>query len=263
MTETGDFAAADPLFTELAALGDGDPRRDGLRRRIVVIYQPMARRIAAKFSGRGEDRDDLEQVAAIGLVKAVARFDPSRGAAFLAFAIPTMMGEVRRYFRDSAWSVRIPRRLSELCLSLNRASTEMSQQLGRAPTPSQLAHHLSITVGEVYEGLEAWQSYRAVSLDVSAGEDDAPGLVDALGEADPELAVAEDRTVLLPALRSVPEREREILAMRFFQGLTQTEIADRVGLSQMQISRLLARTLQQLRRALSDEDVALPRPLAQ
>src|SRR5699024_4591295 len=160
-----------PLFREMAGLVESDPRRRELRDRLVAMHLPVARHIAARFAGRGEPVDDLEQVATIGLINAVDRYDPSRRVAFLAYAVPTVMGEVRRYFRDTAWSVRLPRRLSDLHLALARASRELSQQLGSAPTPSQLAEHLEISVTEVQEALEAGQSYRAVSLD-DAGDDE-------------------------------------------------------------------------------------------
>lgn len=251
MSDRIDHAAAEALFAELAQLPRDDVRCLQLRQQIVVMYHPVARRIAARFLGRGPDREDLEQVASIGLVKAVERFDPTRGIAFLRFAVPTMVGEVRRHFRDSAWSIRMPRRLSELYLALNTASRELAQQLGHAPTPSQLAQHLSISVDEVLEGLEAGHSYRAESLDATmAGEDN--GLGDRLGADDPEFSAAEVRADLQPALAKLAPRERTIVAMRFFEGLTQTQIAERVGLSQMQVSRLLARSLERMRTVLSD-----------
>lgn len=253
MTSSGDFAAADGLFDEIVALPDGDPRRASLTRQIVTVYQPMARRIARRFSGRGEDLDDLEQVAAVGLVKAADRFDPARGVPFLSFAIPTMMGELRRYFRDTAWAVRLPRRLSERYLALNEAIHDLSQRLGRAAKPTELAAHLSITVEEVYEGLEAGQSYRAESLDASPGDTDAQASADRFGAEDGGLGAAEDRAQLGPALAHLSQRERDIVAMRFFEGLTQTEIAERVGVSQMQVSRLLSRTLATLRAELSSD----------
>lgn len=252
MTLPDDFDAADALFAEISALPESDPRRAELRDKVVTILYPLVRSIAAKFRGRGEHMDDLQQVAAIGLVKAVDRFDPERGSSILGYAIPTMMGEVRRYFRDKAWSVKVPRRLSELYVSLNSATRELSQQLGRAPTPRELADRLQIGVEEVLEGLEAGQYYRSTSLDASADSDESTALVMRLGSDDPELALAEERAMLQPALAKVPERERRILAMRFFQGLTQTQIADRIGLSQMQVSRLLAKTLQQLRTDLEE-----------
>lgn len=252
MSDGGDeYARAAPLFTELARLSPDDPRRAELREQLVTLYLPVARHIAAKFRGRGEPGDDLEQVATLGLINAVDRYEPSRGVAFLAYAIPTMMGEVRRYFRDSAWSVRLPRRLSELYLSLGRASRELSQRLGSAPTPRQLAEHLDVGVAEVQEALEAGQSYRAASLDDAGGDAETSAtLVDRLGQDDPELELVEQRAVLGPLLAQIPERERRILIMRFFGHLTQTQIAERVGLSQMHVSRLLNRTLEQLRRQL-------------
>lgn len=252
-----EYAGAQPLFEELAGLADDDPRRRELRDRLVTLHLPVARHIAAKFRNRGESGDDLEQVATLGLINAVDRYEPSRGVAFLAYAVPTMMGEVRRYFRDTAWSVRLPRRLSELHMALGRASRELSQQLGSAPTPRQLAEHLDISVAEVQEGLEAGQSYRAASLDDGGSGDDSPAaLLDRLGEPDHELELVEHRALLGPALTQVPDRERRILVMRFFEHMTQTQIAERVGLSQMHVSRLLARTLEQLRRQLSDTEQA-------
>jgi RNA polymerase sigma-B factor len=249
-----DYAAAGRLFIEFAALAADDPRRRRLRDELVTLHLPVARHIAAKFRNRGEPGDDLEQVATLGLINAVDRYDPSRGIAFLAYAVPTMMGEVRRYFRDTAWSIRLPRRLSELHLALGRASRELSQTLGSAPTPRQLAEHLGISVAEVQEGLEAGQSYRAASLDDSGGGSDesSTALVERLGEQDHELEMVENRAVLGPLLEGIAERERRILIMRFFEHMTQTQIAERVGLSQMHVSRLLARTLEQLRARLSE-----------
>lgn len=256
MTRTSDFADADPLFEELAGLSADDPRCETLRSRIITIYHPLTRSIAARFRGRGESADDLEQVAAIGLVKAVQRYDPDRGVGFLGYAIPTMMGEVRRHFRDSAWSVRVPRRLSELYVSLNAAVRELSQTQGRSPTPTELAEHLDLSVEEVQEGLESSQYYRSASLDASLDGDQSGSLHRTLGVVEHDYDVAEVRVLLQPALATVADRERRILAMRFFDGMTQAQIAQEVGLSQMQVSRLLARTLKQLRSELQDADGA-------
>lgn len=250
MSSSGEVVAADALLLEFATLDETDARRRELRDRIVTEYLPVARRVALRFRSRGEPTDDLEQVATVGLIHAVDRYDPSHGVAFLAYAVPTMMGEVKRYFRDSSWSVRLPRRLSELNLALERASRELSQQLGSAPTPQQLANHLSISVEEVREGLEAGQSYRAASLDESVG-DELPALSERLGEQDPGMELVEQRAALQQVLAGVPERERRILMMRFFQDMTQSQIAERVGLSQMHVSRLLARTLERLRQGLT------------
>lgn len=248
---TDDYADAAPMFEERAALSADDPRRAELRDQLVTRHLAVARHIAQKFAGRGEPGDDLEQVATVGLIHAVDRYDPARGIAFLAFAVPTMMGEVRRYFRDTAWAIRLPRRLSELHLALNRASRELSQSLGRAPTAKQLAEHLGITVQDVLEGLEAGQSYRATSLDdLGPDPDESSPLSAKIGVQDPELDTVENRALLAPLLAQLDERERRILTMRFFEHMTQTQIGERVGLSQMHVSRLLARTLEQLRTAI-------------
>lgn len=247
MTPAGDFAAADALFDDLSVLPAGDPRRERLRDRIVTIYHPLARSMAARFRGRGESPDDLEQVAAIGLVKAVDRFDPDRGVGFLGYAIPTMMGELRRHFRDTAWSVRVPRRLSELYMTLQTTIRDLEQERGRPPTPRDLAERLSITVDEVQEALESGHYYRSASLDASLDAEDSTALLGKLGAEDHEFEVAEVRVLLKTAISRVPERERRLLAMRFFDGMTQAQIAKEIGLSQMQVSRLLTRTLGQLR----------------
>ncbi len=247
-----DYSAGPALFAELASLEESDPRRSAVRDELVTLHLPVAKHIAARFRGRGEAVDDLEQVATMGLIKAVDRFDPERGVAFLGFAVPTMMGEIRRYFRDTAWSIRLPRRLSELHLALNRATRELSQQLGRAPTPRQLAAHLEITVDEVQEALEAGHAYRSASLDDAGTGDDSRAMAERLGQSDPGMELVENRAVLGPALAQIPERERRIVIMRFFEHLTQTQIAERVGVSQMHVSRLLARTLQDLRAILAE-----------
>lgn len=247
MTRDDDFAAADALLDELATLEPDDERGDRLRDRIVAIYHPLVRSIAARFRGRGEDPDDIEQVAAIGLVKAVMRFDPQRGSGFLSYAVPTMMGEVRRHFRDTAWSVRVPRRLSELSVSLGAAVRELNQENGRSPTPRELAERLSISVDEVQEVLDSSQYYRSASLDATLEGDESGGLLGRLGVDDHGFEVAELRALLQPALAKIAERERQILAMRFFDGMTQAQIAEHIGLSQMQVSRLLTRTLAELR----------------
>jgi RNA polymerase sigma-B factor len=243
----------------MAELPADDPRRAAIRDKLVTLHLPVAQHIAAKFRGRGEPGDDLEQVATVGLINAVDRYDPDRGIAFLAYAVPTMMGEVRRYFRDTAWSIRLPRRLSELHVALGRATRELSQTLGGAPTPSQLAEHLGVSVSEVQEALEAGQSYRTASLDGVMGDDDeSPALLERLGAEDPEMEVVEHRALLEPLLAEVPERERRILIMRFFEHMTQTQIAERIGLSQMHVSRLLARTLEDLRRRIEESPFGAP-----
>ncbi|PPK63128.1 SigB/SigF/SigG family RNA polymerase sigma factor [Actinokineospora auranticolor] len=245
-----------PLFAELADLADGDARRDSVRDDLVTGHLPLAEHIALRFAHRGVGRDDLTQVATVGLINAVDRFDPGRGIDFLSFAVPTIMGEVRRYFRDTAWSVRVPRRLKELHLTISAAGNELSQRLGRAPTPSEIAAHLGMSREEVYEGLEAGQVYQSVSLDeaLSAGDPDSDPLADTLGEDDAALGGIEDYESLRPLIERLPERERRILMLRFFKNMTQTQIAEKIGVSQMHVSRLLARTLETLRAGLVTDE---------
>lgn len=243
-----------PLFVEMAALSEDDPQRNDLRDKLVTGHVPVAEHIAARFSHRGVPREDLLQVATLGLINAVDRFQPDRGSDFLSFAVPTIMGEVRRHFRDASWSVRVPRRLKELNLAISAASTELAQRLGRAPTPSELARHLDLSQEEVYEGLEAGNAYHSVSLDeaLSADSDSEP-LGDTLGEEDAALEGVDYHESLRPLIEQLPERERRILTLRFFRDMTQTQIAERVGISQMHVSRLLAKTLEQLREGLIAE----------
>jgi RNA polymerase sigma-B factor len=237
-----------PLFSELAGLDQDDPRRAELRAELVTGHLPVAEHIARRFAHRGEAGEDLVQVATVGLINAVDRFDPERGTDFLSFAVPTVMGEIRRYFRDSSWSVRVPRRLKELHLAITAAGNELSQQLGRAPTPSEIATRLGMSKDEIYEGLEAGNAYHSVSLDDMLTQDsDNTSLGEMLGEPDSAMEGVENHESLLPLVRELPERERTILLLRFFGNLTQTQIAEKIGISQMHVSRLLARTLQKLR----------------
>lgn len=243
-----------PLFGEMAALESDNPRRGRLRETLVTEHLPVAKHIARRFSNRGEPYEDLVQVATVGLINAVDRFSPERGCDFLSFAVPTIMGEVRRHFRDAGWAVRVPRRLKELHLAISAAMGELSQQLCRAPTPTELALHLDIPQEEVFEGLEATNAYHCASLDdLLLDGDDAMSLGDVIGSDDLELASVENREALQPLLRRLPERERAIVVLRFFGGMTQTQVAERVGISQMHVSRLLSKTLAQLRGTLLDE----------
>jgi RNA polymerase sigma-B factor len=248
-----DYAHLAPLFVEFAALPPGHPERVALRNKLVTGYLPVVQHIARRFGGRGEPVDDLEQAGTVGLLNAVDRFEPGRGIDFLSYAVPTITGEVRRHFRDRTWSMRVPRRLKDLQSSINGAVGPLSQELGRAPRPSEIAARLGIATEEVVEGLDAQQAYRSTSLDeLVSGADTA--LTDTLGVADAELDKVDYRQTLAPLLDELPERERTILVLRFFGNMTQTQIADRVGISQMHVSRLLAQTLAQLRRRmLADE----------
>jgi RNA polymerase sigma-B factor len=219
-----------------------------LRERIVGRCLPIADHIARRFAQRGEPEEDLQQVARMALIKAVDRFDAEVGDNFVSFAVPTIMGEVRRYFRDYAWSMRVPRRLKELHLSVGVARSDLAQRLNRAPTASELAHELGVEQSEVVQALIAANCYHAESLHrMVGGDDDAFLTIDTLGSVDGALEYVEDREALLPMIAALPVRDRTILQLRFFEDLTQTQIAERLGISQMHVSRRLAITLAQLR----------------
>jgi RNA polymerase sigma-B factor len=238
------------MFRELAMLDADSPEFQRHRDKIVERCLPLADHIARRFEGRGELRDDLVQVARVGLVNAVARFDVDTGSDFVSFAVPTIMGEVRRHFRDNSWSVKVPRRLKELHLRLGTATADLSQRLGRAPTASELADELDMDRTEVIEGLVAGSSYNTLSIDSggsSSGDDDTRAIADTLGDVDAGLERIENREALRPLLDRLPERERTVLVLRFFESMTQTQIAERVGVSQMHVSRLLAKSLARLR----------------
>ncbi|GEL19420.1 RNA polymerase sigma factor SigF [Pseudonocardia asaccharolytica] len=244
------YASLAPLFTELAALQPGSPEHEQLRSRLVTGHLPIVKHIARRFAGRGEPVDDLEQIGTVGLINAVDRFDPRRDVDFLSYAVPTITGEVRRHFRDRTWSMRVPRRLKELQSSINKAVDPLSQELGRAPRPSEIAERLEISTEEVLEGLAAQHAYRSSSLDELVAGADAV-LRDTLGEADAELDKVEYRETLTPLLDELPRRERTILVLRFFGNMTQTQIANEIGISQMHVSRLLAQTVAALRRRMT------------
>lgn len=253
-SEAPDYQAFVPQFTEFVSLESDDPRRAELRDELVAGHLPVARHIARRFAHRGEAQDDLEQVAIVGLIQAVDRYQPDRGNDFLAYAVPTISGEVRRHFRDHAWAMRVPRRLKDLHVSLSTAISELSQRLGRAPTATELARHLNLAREEIFEGLEAASAYRSASLDeLLTADQDTAALEGVVGEADAELDRVEYRTTLAPLLEQLPDRERAILKLRFFGGMTQSQIAQQIGLSQMHVSRLLSRTLARLRSELRDE----------
>ncbi len=244
------------LFTQLAVLGVDDPARQRVRDALVEQHLPLVEHLARRFRNRGEPYDDLVQVATIGLIKSVDRFDPERGVEFSTYATPTIVGEIKRHFRDKGWAVRVPRRLQELRLSLSAATSELSQRNGRSPTVAELATHLEISDEEVLEGLESANAYSTLSLDAGdqGGDEDQMAVVDTLGVDDEGLEGVEYRESLKPMLERLPAREKKILLLRFFRGMTQSEIAAEVGISQMHVSRLLARTLAQLREGLMVEE---------
>src|SRR5215467_176606 len=239
------------MLAEMADLPADSPRRAALRDEVICGCLPVVRRLAARFFGRGENPDDLIQVATIGLIKAVDRFDPQRETQFLSYATPTIIGELKRHFRDKGWSVRVSRPLQELYLTITRIIPDLAQHLGHSPTVADIATHLGIPETDVVAGLECAGAYTARSLSTPIG-DDTTGttLADLLGETDDRMESVADRHTLRQMLSDVPERERHILALRFFDNLTQSEIAERIGVSQMHISRLLTRTLGNLRERL-------------
>ncbi|MEU4930269.1 SigB/SigF/SigG family RNA polymerase sigma factor [Streptomyces yokosukanensis] len=235
------------LFTRLAGLGDG-PERDAVRDELVAAWLPMAHRIAGRFRDRGESVEDLRQVAALGLVKAVDRFDPARGA-FESYAVPTVTGEVKRHFRDRMWALRVPRRIQELRNRVRLARRELGQHPGSPePTLAALASHTGLTEEEVGAGMAALDSFSTLSLDAEASTgDDGQSLAETLGSTDASYDVVIDREAAKAGLRRLPERERAILYMRFFEDMTQSRIADRLGISQMHVSRLISRSCARVR----------------
>jgi RNA polymerase sigma-B factor len=244
------------LLAELAALPTDDPRREETRNQLVTLHQPLVEHLARRFRNRGEPYDDLVQVATIGLIKAIDRYDPERGVEFSTYATPTIVGEIKRWFRDKGWAVRVPRRLQELRLAIGSATGALTQELGRSPTVTELAERVGASEDDVLEGLESAAAYSTLSLDApDAGETDGPSVLDMLGSEDTALEGVENREALKPMLASLPERERRILLLRFFAGMTQSQIATEVGISQMHVSRLLARTLTRLREGLLAEDI--------
>jgi RNA polymerase sigma-B factor len=250
-----DRSQARELFERLATLPPGDPERARLRATLVELHLPLVEYLARRFRNRGEWLDDLTQVATIGLIKSIDRFDLERGVEFSTYATPTIVGEIKRHFRDKGWAVRVPRRLQELKLSLTKAIGELAQREGRAPTVSELAAHLQMTEEEVLEGLESANAYSTVSLDApDSGDEDAPAVADSLGMIDEALEGVEYRESLKPLLERLPPREKKILLLRFFGNMTQSQIAAELGISQMHVSRLLARTLAQLREGLTIDD---------
>ncbi|WP_030676061.1 SigB/SigF/SigG family RNA polymerase sigma factor [Streptomyces cellulosae] len=235
------------LFARMAELEDG-PERDAVRDELVTAWLPMAHRIAGRFRDRGESVEDLRQVAALGLVKAIDRFEPERGA-FESYAVPTITGEVKRHFRDRMWALRVPRRVQELRNKVRVARRELTQSPGSPePSAADIAAHTGLTEDEVATGMEALESFSTLSLDaeLSAG-DDGYSLVDTLGASDSSYDTVVDRESAKEGLRRLPERERAILYMRFFEDMTQSRIADQLGISQMHVSRLISRSCARVR----------------
>jgi RNA polymerase sigma-B factor len=240
--------AATELILAFATAPLDEPGRAALRERAIEGWLPLAQHLARRYSGRGEPVDDLTQVAVVGLIKAVDRYQADRGVDFAAFAIPTVVGELKRHFRDRTWAIRVPRRLQELRLEITAANNTLTHSLGRAPTVADVAIHLGISEEAVLEGLEGARAYTAASLSTPLTDDGGTSLGDTLGGEDHAFELAELRIALGPALAALDEREQRILALRFHGNLTQTEIAEHIGISQMHVSRLLTKALAKLRR---------------
>ncbi|HVM19351.1 MAG TPA: RNA polymerase sigma factor SigF [Egibacteraceae bacterium] len=231
------------LFLQLRATGD-----PAVRDELAQLHLPLVEYLAKRFKDRGEPLDDLIQVGSVGLLKAIDRFDLEREVEFSTYATPTIVGELKRYFRDKGWAIRVPRRLQELSLRLNKLVAQLTQDLGRAPTVPELAKAAGVSEDEVLEALESGQAYSTTSLDAPSGDDeDAPMRGDRIGEEDMRLDNLEYFASLAPLIEQLPERERTILYLRFFKGMTQSKIADQIGISQMHVSRLLTRILEFLR----------------
>lgn len=251
------FEVDDVAFETLTEMGQrtaDDPERARLRDAAISAYSPLARRVAVRFQRRGEELDDLTQVALIGLIKAVDRFDADRGVHFVHYAVPTMLGELKRHFRDRGWTVRVNRGLQELHLRIAKAVPQLSQQLQRTPSAADVADYLGVEESEVLQGMQCAGAYAPRSLnDVVPGSDDTE-LGELVGEQDRQLDLVPDRMALREVVGRLPERERQILKLRFMDNLTQSEIASLIGVSQMHVSRLLARAFSQLREMLLAEE---------
>lgn len=239
------------LFETLVADSTSVAERASARDELVRLHLPLVDHCARRFRNRGEPLEDLVQVGTIGLIKAVDRFESGRGVEFSTYATPTVIGEIKRHFRDKGWAIRVPRRLQELRMQISSASAEMTQRLGRSPTASELASEIGCSVEEIVEGIESSQAYSTLSLDASEDTDDGPpSILATLGATDEGIEHVELRESIKPLLEGLGEREKKILMLRFFKNMTQSQIAEEIGVSQMHVSRLLTRTLKQLRESL-------------
>ncbi len=239
------------LFAELTGDTTDDRRRTACREALVHLHLPLVDHCARRFRNRGEPFDDLLQVASLGLVKAIDRFDPARGTAFSTYAVPTILGELKRYFRDTGWAVHVPRGLQERTVKVDTAVQDLHHRLGRSPSPKELAQALELTEEEVLEAMEAASAYDATSLEQERWSDDAHAsrVLDTLETDEQSYELVEDAAAIAPSLKSLPKRERLILHLRFVEDLSQAEIGERIGISQMHVSRLIRRSLARLRDA--------------
>ena len=239
------------LFAQLRDDAADEPAREAAREGLVHLHLPLVEHCARRFRNRGEPFEDLVQVGTIGLIKAIDRFETDRGVEFSTYATPTVIGEIKRHFRDKGWAIRVPRRLQELRMQIGSATGELTQKLGRSPTPRELAEVIGCTVEEIMEGIESSHAYATLSLDASDDTDDGPpAVLSTLGVEDVSIEHVEVRESIKPLLEGLGDREKRILLLRFFKNMTQSQIAEEIGVSQMHVSRLLTRTLTQLRTSL-------------
>jgi RNA polymerase sigma-B factor len=238
------------LLASVCALAPEDPARAEARTELIKLCRPLAAYLARRYRNRGEPLDDLVQIATVGLIKAVDAYDPQRGVPFCNYAVPTIVGEVKRHFRDKGWALRVPRRLQELRLRISREAGQLTQRLGRSPTVADLAAHLGEREEDIIAGLACAPAYRTISLQVPLRGVEGAELIDVLGAADPLLEGVEQREALRPLLARLPDREQRIIRMRFFANMTQSQIAAETGISQMHVSRLLGHSLRVLREGL-------------
>jgi RNA polymerase sigma-B factor len=237
---------------------DGDLQA---REQLIEQYMSLVRSLARRYSYRGEQLEDLIQIGAIGLIKAIDRFDLERGVELTTYATPNIIGEIKRHFRDKGWSVRVPRGLQELNVQLSRLVEQLTVQLSRSPTIPELAKAAGVEEEEVLEALESGRAYTSLSLSVGGGggDDDDLDPLESLGTEEHQYEVSEDRAVLAPGFKALDERERKILQLRFFEGLTQSQIAQQVGISQMHVSRLIRRSLEKIRETIAEDEESLTR----
>lgn len=251
--QTAGRVGTDELFVRWQQFGDPRARDELIQR-----FLPLARKLARRYSGAREPFEDLAQVASLGLVKAVDRFDASRGTAFSSFAVPTILGELKRYFRDLGWSVHVPRGAQERALKVEETEQHLTARTGRPPTVQELAQFLEVSIEDVLESLETARAHHSVSLDTphDDGDGETGTLVDVLGEQDGRLELVDEKVTIGVAARALPERERRVLVLRFVEDMTQTQIAELIGVSQMQVSRILRRALTRLSDLTGNEPVA-------
>ena len=235
---------------------DGDLQA---REQLIEQYMSLVRSLARRYSYRGEQLEDLVQIGAIGLIKAIDRFDLDRGVELTTYATPNIIGEIKRHFRDKGWAVRVPRGLQELNVQLSRLVEQLTVQLGRSPTIPELAKAAGVEEEQVLEALESGRAYTSLSLSVGGGggDDDDLDPLESLGTEEHQYEVSEDRAVLAPGFKVLDERERKILQLRFFDGLTQSQIAQQVGISQMHVSRLIRRALEKIRETIAEDEESL------